>query len=572
MATLLKFCEDVPEMVRDFDHIMTLAMGRWEERNGCNGAPHLLEQDPQISVKVGMESRLPSGPPLRGGAGTPPSARLTGKPTQKNMPSNMDVLTTSPRFKRLLQLEKAGAEKQSCEQEHVRDFMIPEYVLAESPTLLSMYRASSGSKMLGPIQRHTRLFEAVVGLCKLRWLVRLHYALISFAGPQCSLHRILVGALADMCSPTRFQHHSTLMLFELAVQTLHHRFQAAWPMFVQYVGSTDPAKFEAGIRPGTARQATMSEHTPSRPQFYTPRGKGARKEYSLDDVSVWRVVDELFVVSCMQEDAARLPTEGLMQELDFFGMQRPLVVVKFDALSEWHLAKHAAGRQPLNFLAQREAHHFAAVITVATLLSQCTMSEPTIIEMANLIVAHPRTFNSGIRMRITCALKGCGRMKHTPFTDESAESAGLDMNTDQLVNHLSYGATPLDGGSFDPGVVNNLKLGTPRAASSWLATQEPHVIGRATGNQHGATWPKRTTKLAPLPLEVLSASTAKTRRKSSLPEVGARPDTTSSQLSVPFRDNFPFRPGAIVQPFKARAQVAMAASRSPPFNLTAQHM
>jgi len=533
MATLLKFCEDVPEMVRDFDHIMTLAIGRWQDRNGCNGATHLLEQDAQISIKVGIMATLSSGPPLRGGAGTPPLARLTGKPTRKTMQSNMEVLNTSGQFSRLLQLESAGSAKQSREQEHVGDFTIPEYVLAESPILLEMYRASCGSRTLGPIERHARLFEAVVALCKLRWLVRLHYALVSFAGQQCSLHRILVGALVDMCSPTRFQHHSTLMLFELAVQTLHHRFQAAWPMFVQYVGSIDPAKFEPGTRPGTARQPMMSERMPSQTPFYTPRGKAARKEYSLDDVSVWRVADEMFLVSCMQDDAVGMPTEGLMQELDFFGMQRPLVVMKFDALSEWQLAKHAAGRHQLNFPAQREAHHFAALIGMAALLSQCAMSKLAMLEMANLIVAHPRTFNSGIRMRITHALKGSGCMKHTPFVDEPES---IHMNTAQLVTHLSYGATPLDGGSFEPGVVISMKLGTPRAATSWLATREPPVLRWTTGSQR-VPWPKSSCKLAPLPLEVKRSSQANAKRMTSLLEVGARPRATSSQLSVPFGNN-----------------------------------
>jgi len=308
MATLLRFCEDVPEMVLDLDHIMTLAIGKWHERNGCN-ISQLVNEEADISVKVGMDDPLPSGPPIHGGAGTPPLARLTSKPMRKSVrnayggQTDMEILNATGRYKRLVLFEHTGSESTSemlsREKNLVRDFTMSDFVLAECPTLLKMYRESRGSKALGPLRRSSRLFEAVVALCKLRWLVRLHYALISFAGPQCSLRRILAGAVADMCSPRRFGVHSTLMLYELAVQTLHHRFQGAWPIFVRYVGSIDPAKFE-GIRPGSARTARSEQITTH--QFSTPRGKVKQNEYSLDDVSVSQIVDDIFVISCVQDD------------------------------------------------------------------------------------------------------------------------------------------------------------------------------------------------------------------------------------------------------------------------------
>merc|ERR1719326_1865382 len=67
---------DVPDIVHDFDHIVELAAGTWQDRNGGVGNKYLLVEESLIRVKVGLEDNLRPGPAFIGRAATPPRSRV----------------------------------------------------------------------------------------------------------------------------------------------------------------------------------------------------------------------------------------------------------------------------------------------------------------------------------------------------------------------------------------------------------------------------------------------------------------------------------------------------------------
>jgi len=362
MASLPESPEEVYQLYNEIDHIVQFAAQSWDQRTGGAGTRNPTIQPKNIHVLCGMERPLVCCP-TGGGGGSSRATAIGGG-------GGRSAFTG-----------RRGSG--------IDEFIIPEYVIQESTVLHKLYMASHNRKSIGPIRRCSKLFSGVIALIKLRFLLRLHEALLSFAGHRCSLHRLLVGTLGNACAAHRIPHN-TLQTFELLMETMHTRFQQAWPLLIAYI-----ATFEMPEHHRHSRASHNGTHNDSTGAPIASEQKGNNSQ----------VVDDLFIAWLVQQDPVAVPTEAMMQELDFFNLARPVVRTSLEGLRAWQAAKNVHSTQHKNTRpAQREAHRIVLLLELPPDLHQQSVSLEELHDMAKDIVAHPKTFNSGIRARVTAAI------------------------------------------------------------------------------------------------------------------------------------------------------------------------
>lgn len=491
-TSLLHTCEDVPKLYHEIDHVLLLAEGCWRNRGGERGTRDALLQEHKVRFTVGMDDPIAPGPECSGRSGTPPVAPVISSPRRE--PPRTHGIQLAPL--------RIGMDKPKRKRYKTETIFVSDYVFAESSTLLRMYRDGRGSERLS-LHRCAKLFKAVVVLCKLRWLLRLHYALIALAGQKCSLQRMLTGLHEVVCG-TEHYPHPPVLLFELVAETLCHRLQEGWPLFLRYVGSIDTSSqrpsFAAESRPATAPHSSSGNLNATS----SSSGRGIVNT----PASMSEIIDDIFIAWYVQQDAEMLMVEELMVELDFYRLSRPVVHTDIQALRNWQLNKKSQASQHAHVLAaQNRAHHFAALLEMPEIDADC--SKDVLLAIAHDIVAHPRTFNEGVRTRITHLLQ-----KHERYVGFETIKVALDLSDEQLATHLNFNATPSDTGHIAPCVLDTLKEGQPRAASAWLSKRETSPLS--------ASLPRKK-KVPALPLGVLTfenrsalvASSSSTARPSS---------------------------------------------------------
>lgn len=471
MSTLLGVCTDIRQVYHEVDHVMLLAAGHWHQRNGLHGTRHVEMQERLVKVKVGMEDPILPCPEFPGSSGTPPGTplRTAAGLTPRNKHKAGRGIRLAP-LSPPQSARKSNRRTLKDDNSHIEDFFIPDYVLAESQSLLQMYQAIPDCQEIGTIERSAKLFEVVVVLCKLRWLVRLHAALLTFAGPKCSLHRMLLGMLADVCNPDNPHLSSPVQIFELVVQTLEHRFQESWPTFLRYISGIDSETYSKPAGDGN-RPISVPQQFANETRMPCNRSDAAQRDRD-SAASIWQTVDDIFIAWVVQADATQVAIEAVLQELDHFGIPRPTIRTQLDFLQKWF---HAVVEHPSTVMrkqstllaVQEQGHHLAAFLELPSVRARTQYAKAELISMSRAIVSHPLTFNVGVRKRLMSTLQGDCR-----WVGFERMSLKWEVDDESLSSLLAFTTNRADAGSINPKRVQKLKLSAPRAATAWADKRE----------------------------------------------------------------------------------------------------
>lgn len=322
-------------------------------------------------------------------------------------------------------------------------FNFQEYTLMECPHLHDLYRHMPKSATphrvvdLGFIGRHPELFTAVVALMKLRWLLRLHCAMVSFAGPRCSLVRFLKGILVDSSGVHEFPH-LPMPYYDVVVESLAQKLGQAWPLFLAYVSTHDRRSTSA-----QGEAALAGAHSPA---------------------VVEQLIDDIWISWVAQQDVLCMPTQAVMEELSYFGMRQPKVRTNLNDLLSWGVARMQT-RWRYKLAAQQQASHLALSLDLPSAWVSWVHTQEEILEMARNICAHPRTFNKGVRERV--AEIHLDTAVHFSATGALCPSFARDCDAETLSLFSNFCTSPRDTGRLEP-----LKMETLRDS------KPPRLVGR----------------------------------------------------------------------------------------------
>lgn len=443
------------EMYQELEHVVAFLTQFWRQRTDVPVAREAFLQARTAQITVGLalnEFQGLQGSKINiGRTGTPATTRRMGYRIRDDsrMGLNSAGEPRSTDGKRPVEPVPNG--------EVVKVFTCPDYILVESPVLYKMYKeavqarldkGSVGFVEMGPLFRHQELFSGVVALLKLRWLGRLHLAATSFGGSRCSFLRFLKGVLAD-CSGSHDFPHLPLSYFDQVTGNLEGAFVQGWPLFVAYVSLHDPEALSRGSSlpglKGGAQQVTNA---------------------SSSTAIIDQLVDDIFVSYVAQQSHQQVPVEMLMLELDFFQIRRPRIRTNVESLRSWSRAIPQTRYRYVS-LAEREASHVALAMDMPPLWSSWAHSRDEILEMARMIVAHPRTFNKGVRDRVASILTD--DHVHIDKTGAVCPSLSKIMTQEQSSMFRSFMASPRDIGRLNPAVLEKC-----------LGASPPRLVGGAS--------------------------------------------------------------------------------------------
>jgi len=266
------------------------------------------------------------------------------------------------------------------------EFLVSDFVLMESPTLADMYWSQGAGSTLGPVRRSAVLFPAVLGVLKLRWLVRLDAAVRELCsdGPTASVagfHRLLECFVDILCG---FQDcaYSPIQAYNLCIEALRAQFGAtAWPLFLAYVNTHDR---------GVSRNAVGGLPSVSNPS--TSMSSPASQ-------ACWRATDDTFVAWLSRQDGLLLTASDVMEEFDYYGVPAPVVRTSFPNLMAWSTATYTT-RHRFVREARLESAHLAVLLEMPSLRSKWTLDPEETLHIVREICANPRTFSTRIRSRL----------------------------------------------------------------------------------------------------------------------------------------------------------------------------
>lgn len=475
MASLLVNIEKVHELYNEIDHIVSFASQGWTARNGAIGTRVKQVQPADVTIRVGVERQVFLGPERRGGSATPPNSAQNS--SRSLPPVQLSASLRAAGGPTAGTARSIGSSRGHRAASDLEDYVVPDFVLTESPMLADMHRTTCGAQSLGPIRRNKDLFAAVVTLMKLRWLTRLHSALVILGGHRCSLQRLLLGLLSDTCCATDEPHGATT-IFDALAETLRTRFQASWPIFLGFVATHD-------CEPqGTPRGSPQSSRFPGSSAgvaVASDAGAGGT-EGSGNGVFLMQIIDDIFSAWLVQQDPQKLPAEQVMKELDHFQLERPVIRTGLDSLRSWQAALgQPATQQTYVKMAQRQAHQLALLVEMPSMRPRWQHSSDELIEVARNIVAHPRTFCAGLRVRVAAALEGAASTSVFEAEQMPPPAVSKDMDEEQMLLYLSYTSDPRDRGRIKPSVLDTLR----DSRAPWLLGRESRYP------QHTDAWLQR---------------------------------------------------------------------------------
>lgn len=480
MACLLRPLQTLEEITCEMQAIAELTRQLWQRRTGKCTVMYSQKKRHSVKVTVGLKK----GALTKGGHGAP---RDAGNSITVMLPTF--VARESKTIASLLSGEHSLGLNRGAEE----DFM----------------------ECVGPLNRAAIIFPAIVSLMKLRWMIRLHRALVSL-DPRLGLQRVVTAILRDTCSRTPWQRVPADTA-EKMTDMIRSKLGSQWPSFVHWVEhfdnepqalSTDGADVTRrnGLMDTMISQTSVSEAT------YNVSGFKPVPSVS----SLWQVCDDIFIAFLMQQDAEKMPTALVLAEIDWFGLTRPKLQADFWALEAWSYGKEAS-RWSCVFAAQRQAHHLALALDVVPSWPFQEMTLEDIFDYASEIIAHPGTFSGGLLARIfhgvdtarrnqgdiglrpMTAGSGHGPMQDTVTSLSKLETASLtsrmaeEVEADSLSKFYSYAASPRDKGALPPLRIGGLK----DKAAPWLLGTSARFHASA------AAWPGRAPP--PNPFAALSA-------------------------------------------------------------------
>lgn len=460
------------EMHVELEHVMAFMAQNWRQRTGHAGTRSPLLQPRHVRITAGvLEKKLEMGGDQKKGglaslvrSGTPAQSRLTGAKlrasqveSRASLNSDGEPLAHDGKRPIVPQLGVAPLQVFCC----------PDFVLIESPVLFDMYKAvaptrpdkgHTGPLEMGPISSHQEIFNGVVILLKLRWLVRLQSAVVAMGGSRCSLQRYLKGVLAD-CSGAHLFPHLPIPYFDAVTENLHGHLGQAYPLFIAHINQHNHE------RPQQSSQAQVGTGT----QGSLPEMPGDARSIANANstAAVAQLVDDIFVTWVAQQNSDQMSVELLMQELDYFQIRRPTLRVNMEGLYGWSVARSQT-RYRYTRAAQLDATHLALVLDMPPLWNSWQHSRDDVLEMARNIVAHPRTFNMGVRARVANILTD--EVLHTDTTSGAiCPSFNHTVSKEQMSLVHSFLASPRDEGRLNPSIIEKCHESSP-----------PWLIGRET--------------------------------------------------------------------------------------------
>lgn len=488
LTPLLTDIEKPYELPNELDHLCTFAGKCWLERTGNVGTRDPALQSHDVVLKVGLEPGdllLPTGARPLSYACTPP---LTVRTPRKLTPPR-----ESGRVGKKIPVHQGGDHA-------ISEYHIPDYALIESPPLQAMCRAvGGGGRMRNDltlrVRRHKKNFPAVLALMKLRWMLRLHYALQSFGGLQCSLIRYLKGILADS-NGVHIMPHSPLPHFDFIMESLKARMGQSFPFFLAYVATHDNTMPIRCVMPSV------------------PEVRNGMHDSKVD-AHIEQLIDDIFYVWLAQQKPAGFPVEAVLEELDYFGLERPMLRTTVPGLGSWVAAREMT-KTRYAVAAQLEAHHLALLLDAPSFWPVAKHPKEDLLEMASHVVAHPRTFNTGVRERVRAALE-----KTSDTDPEGYPVPSLTKNVDDdLVGQFNtFQSSPRDSGRL-----GKLRIEKLRDKTS------PRLVGNETRYSDVQKWHERVTKDLVLP--AASQATLSVFSAASTPRIDMKVKMSATQYKV----------------------------------------
>jgi len=321
--------------------------------------------------------------------------------------------------------------------------------------------------------RHHENFNGVVILLKLRWLVRLHAAAVALGGSRCSLQRYLKGVLAD-CSGSHGFPHLPIPYFDAVTENLHGNLGQAYPLFIAYVSQHDREIFSQSTQLN-AGSAMLSRSVTATQNSLPEMMRDSRStDGTVSTAAVEQLIDDIFVTWVAQQNSDHVSVELLMQELDYFQIRRPVLRVSIDGLRSWCGARSQT-RYRYTRAAQLGAHHLALVLDMPPIWSNWQHSHDDILEMARNVVAHPRTFNMGVRNRVAYILTD--EILHTDTTSGAiCPSFNHTVSKEQMSLFHSFLASPRDEGKLNPSIIEKCH----ESSAPWLIGRETRFTNTST--------------------------------------------------------------------------------------------
>jgi hypothetical protein len=187
--------------------------------------------------------------------------------------------------------------------------------------------------------------------------------------------------------------------------------------------------------------------------------------------SLSQLLDDIYIAWLAQQDPAEVPAELIFDEFAHFQIRPPVVRSRLDALRQWVAAQKAPSTQErFTRAAQRQAHHLALLLEMPSLRARWLYSPEEMLELARHVVAHPRTFNKGVRRRVEATLEiGCKALNGLAEGVVGPPPAvAQDLDEERVSEYLSFTADARDRGRIQPLALQRLR----DAKEPWLTGRE----------------------------------------------------------------------------------------------------
>jgi len=455
------------QIYNEIEHLLAFACQTWTQRIGGTATRYTKVQPEIVRVTVGIEKNSLPGKELNGGASTPRKANsCVGAGARGAATASAAAAQTAMMAAGIDMPARRVAGGVFQPTGPLQEFTAPAWLLAESPALAELLQCDRGHEAIGPIGRPAKLFPAIIMLLTLRWILRLHIALVEIAGARCSLQRLLLGILKDS---SRAQPHPAYFSTEHLISSLRLKLGNAWPAFLAFVSWHEhtPADSNFGAN-GESRPRTPQAPVSARNSSLSlTRGGSSRAmaatvsedEGKGGNAFLWQVVDDIFITWLAQQDSLDLPANDVMQELDFYGLERPVVQTGLEKLRMWVDTAGSPTQEKYTYAAQRQAHHLAMALELSTLWPEWRSNTEDMLEMARNIAGHPTTFNTAVRQRVACVLNGSTRAAMAASTGSVDIPPALPEDTDEkmISRFHAFSADPRDTGRILPQKIEKLR-------------------------------------------------------------------------------------------------------------------
>lgn len=440
----------------EVDSAASFALQGWHQRTGGTSCHDASVRPTTLRVVVGNDqvlSRAPQ-PCAEDVPDFPPthfrSRRLGSRPGSKGDPATstlvaggLSSLLMSPRWGAPPEKPTPTPRRHLLSDSYptfgeIEEFLVPDFVVMESVTLADMYWKQGGGSTVGPVRRSAAMFPAVLGLLKLRWLVRLDAAVRELCsdGPAArfaGFHNLLESLVEILCELNDCAY-SPIEAYELCLVALRAKFASAWPLFLAYVNAHDRGVSRNAVK----GMSSMSNASTSISSTVNPACR--------------RAADDTFVAWLSRQEST---ASDVMEEFDYYGVPAPVVRTSFPNLLSWSKASYTTRHRFVRD-ARLDAAHLTVLLEMPSLRDTWALDAERTLHLVREVCTSPRTFSPRIRSRLSSSLLRGPRGPPGPFNVLAQE-----VNEDQLREVWSATCCPGDVGGLDSVALEVLRGGRP---------------------------------------------------------------------------------------------------------------